>query len=85
MIKISHEVPLCLLEEAHLINDYQYCLPHLIDKYPKYKQFFLDYGRNGGFTIMDNGLIRFLNIYDKIEAWNLKDIYIFIKTQLLKN
>lgn len=56
MIKISHEVPLCLLEDSLEFNDYQYLLPHLIDKYPRYKEHFLNYGRNGGFIICDNGL-----------------------------
>jgi hypothetical protein len=56
MIKISHEVPLCLLEDSLEFNDYQYCLPKLLDQHPKYKEFFLNYGRNGGFIIMDNGL-----------------------------
>ena len=56
MIKISHEVPLCLLDDNLEWSDYQYCLPHLIDEYPQYKEHFVNYARNGGFVIMDNGL-----------------------------
>lgn len=56
MMKISHEVPLCMLEDSLDFNDYQYCLPHLIDEYPQYKEHFMNYARNGGFVIMDNGL-----------------------------
>ena len=31
MIKVSHEVPINLLEKSKLFNDYDYCLPHLLD------------------------------------------------------
>jgi hypothetical protein len=31
-IKISHEVPFCLLEQSREFNDYDYCLPHLMDE-----------------------------------------------------
>jgi len=40
-MKISHEVPLSLLEKSLMFNDYQYVLPHLIDKYNEYKLFML--------------------------------------------
>ncbi len=30
-VKISHEVPFCLLEKSREFNDYDYCLPHLMD------------------------------------------------------
>lgn len=55
-MKISHELPLSLMRFAYKWNDYDYCLPHLIDKYPDYKEFF-EYSRdNKRFIIMDNGL-----------------------------
>ena len=41
MIKVSHEVPLCLLNRSIEFNDYDYCLPHLLDQYEEYKDFFL--------------------------------------------
>ena len=31
-VKISHEVPFCLLSKSLEFNDYDYCLPHLLDK-----------------------------------------------------
>ncbi len=31
-IKISHEVPLAVLSVSKTFNDYDYCLPHLLDK-----------------------------------------------------
>jgi len=56
-MKISHEVSLGLLEESLKWNDYQYVLPHLIDKYPEYKKFMLNYREQpNSFIICDNGL-----------------------------
>jgi hypothetical protein len=56
MIKISHEVPLCLLEESLQFNDYDYCLPHLMDENEEYKQFFLKSKASGRHIMMDNSL-----------------------------
>lgn len=55
-MKASHELPLKLMKYAYKWNDYDYCLPHLIDQYPEYKSFF-EYSRvHRRFIIMDNGL-----------------------------
>jgi hypothetical protein len=35
-MKVSHEVPLCLLEESLQFNDMDYCLPHLLDQNEEY-------------------------------------------------
>jgi len=56
MIKISHELPLSLLEYSMDWNDYEYCLPHLLDKHADYRQYFLDSRERDRFIIMDNGL-----------------------------
>jgi hypothetical protein len=40
MVKVSHETPLCLLEDSRLFNDYDYCLPHLLDQEPGYQEYF---------------------------------------------
>ena len=55
-MKISHEVPLDLLETSLTFNDYDYLLPHFYLKYPKYKEFYLKSRDKGRFIIMDNGL-----------------------------
>lgn len=52
-IKISHEVPLSLMEQSKQFNDYDYCLIHLLDKYPQYREYFLA-NKGERFTIMDN-------------------------------
>lgn len=56
-MKISHEVPLCFLKQSLEWNDYQYVLPHLMDKYPQYKTHMLKYRQKpDSFIICDNGL-----------------------------
>jgi hypothetical protein len=55
-MKVSHEVPLCLLEQSLQFNDYDYCLPHLMDQYEEYKSFFLRSKENGRHIMMDNSL-----------------------------
>jgi len=56
MIKISHEVPISLFEHNINWSDYDYCLPVFMDKYPEYRQYFLDSRERDRFIIMDNSL-----------------------------
>lgn len=39
-MKISHESPISLLQNSLKYNDYDYCLVHLLDKHPEYRDFF---------------------------------------------
>lgn len=55
-MKISHEVPLCLLEKSLEFNNYQYALPHLLDQNKEYRDFFLKAKKDGVYIIMDNSL-----------------------------
>jgi hypothetical protein len=80
-MKISHEVPLSLLEKSLTFNDYQYVLPHLLDKYDEYKTFMLKYrDQENSFIIMDNGLFEGVSHTeeDLIEKINLIKPDIFI-------
>ena len=90
MIKISHELPLSLLPYSSDWNDYEYCLPHLLDKHADYRQFFLDTKERDRFIIMDNGLFEGVkhttqdllekidliepNIFIVPDEWNERDI-----------
>ena len=56
MIKVSHEVPRCLLEDSKQFNDYDYCLPHLLDEDEEYREFFYKSKEEGRYIIMDNSL-----------------------------
>ena len=64
MPKISHEVPRCLLTASPEFNDYDYCLPHLLDQDEEYKQYFIDARDNGRYVIMDNSLHELGKAYD---------------------
>jgi hypothetical protein len=55
-MKVSHELPLSLLQYAYEWNDYDYCLPHLLDQSQQYKLFFQKAKKDKRFIIMDNGL-----------------------------
>ena len=55
-MKVSHELPIDLMHYSYEWNDYDYCLPHLIDKYDRYRLFFQKAMLDQRFIIMDNGL-----------------------------
>ncbi len=55
-IEISHEVPIKLLEDSLEFNDYQYCLVHLLEKYPKYLKHFEKCRGLGIKILLDNSL-----------------------------
>jgi hypothetical protein len=63
-MKLSHEVPFCLLEESREFNDYDYCLPHLLDQNEEYKNFFYESKKMGRYIIMDNSLHELGEAYD---------------------
>lgn len=79
-MKISHEIPLCLLDKAYVINNYDYLLPHLTDKYSEYNDYFLQARKNGRFIIADNGLFENIthtkqDLIDKINKFK-PDIFL---------
>lgn len=55
-VKISHEVPFCLLEKSREFNDYDYMLPHLMDENEEYCNFFYESKKMGRYIVMDNSL-----------------------------
>ena len=63
-MKISHEVPLCLLEDSVKFNDYDYCLPHLLDEEPGYEAYFRQAKSQGRYIIMDNSLHELGEVYN---------------------
>ena len=63
-MKVSHEVPRCLLTAQYEFNDYLYCLPHLLDKDKEYQEFFLEAKYKGDYIIMDNSLHELGKAYD---------------------
>tara|TARA_R110000765_G_scaffold13299_1_gene40017 strand:+ start:51 stop:857 length:807 start_codon:yes stop_codon:yes gene_type:complete len=69
--KISHEVPRCLLTSSPEFNDYDYCLPHLLDQDKEYLQYFIDARDKGRYVIMDNSLHELGKAYnsDRLLHW----------------
>ena len=63
-MKVSHEVPRCLLTSSPDYNDYDYCLPHLLDIDEEYKQYFYEAKKSGRYVIMDNSLHELGQAYD---------------------
>lgn len=70
-MKISHEVPRCLLTASPDFNDYNYCLPHLLDKDEEYEAFFRSEKEKGRYCIMDNSLHELGEAYDynRLRYW----------------
>ena len=74
MVKVSHEVPMCLLEKSKEFNDYQYALVHLLEENDEYREHFLQckdekipiYLDNSlhemGYAIGGDTLIKWVNI-----------------------
>ena len=72
MIKVSHETPLCLLGDSEKFNDYDYCLPHLLDEEPGYEEYFRQAKAKGRYIIMDNSL------HELGEAYNTERLMYWI-------
>lgn len=79
-MKISHELPISLFQYSTEFNDFEYCLPIFMDKYPDYKQFFINSSEEGRFIIMDNSLFEGYHhtTIDLLEKINLIKPNIFI-------
>ena len=70
-MKISHEVPFCLLTKSREFNDYDYCLPHLMDENEEYRIFFLNSKNVARYIVMDNSLHELGEAYstDRLMYW----------------
>jgi hypothetical protein len=71
-MKVSHEVPIAYLEASNWFNDYDYCLPHLLDLYPDYEKYFREAKQKGRYIIMDNSL------HELGEAYNTKRLIYWV-------
>tara|TARA_Y100000034_G_scaffold115404_1_gene152505 strand:- start:38 stop:841 length:804 start_codon:yes stop_codon:yes gene_type:complete len=71
MFKVSHELPINMLDKSFEINDYEYCLPHLLDQNEKYRRHFEDAKESGSYIIMDNSLHELGKAYktDRLLHW----------------
>jgi len=64
MFKISHEVPIDLLEDSRSFNCYDYCLVHLLETHPKYYQFYKDSLLMGREVILDTSVFELGESFD---------------------
>ena len=71
MVKVSHELPINLLHKSFDWNDYEYCLPHLLDQNREYLDHFLRAKQPGSYIIMDNSLHELGKAYaeDRLRHW----------------
>ena len=69
-MKVSHEVPIPYLKESRAFNDYDYCLPHLLDESKEYHSYFQQSKEMGRYVIMDNSLHELGKPYDSERLWH---------------
>jgi len=64
-MKVSHETPISLLDYSRDYNDFDYCLVHLLDKHPDYKEFYKTarpiYNRE---VLLDNSIFELGKAFD---------------------
>lgn len=88
MIRIAHESPLDIMAKIRVRTDYDYCLVHLLDKYPEYLDFFRHSLRHGREVILDNSIFELGESFDMYQfaAWvsDLKPTY-YIVPDVLEN
>lgn len=63
-MKVSHEVPVCLLEKSREFNDYDYCLVHLLETNEEYKEYYIRSSREGRMIILDNSVFELGEAFD---------------------
>lgn len=75
MIKISHEVPISLLNNSRSFNDYDYCLCHLYndEKRPEYKMFYDESVSKNRHVILDNSIYELGKTFDPDEYAKIVD------------
>lgn len=61
---ISHESPLCLLEQSRSYNDYCYALVHLFDRYPTYYNFFVESIKLNREVLLDNSIFELKKAFE---------------------
>lgn len=73
-MKISHESPICLLNQSREYNDYDYALVHLFEEIPEYYEFFVESLKRGRHVLLDNSIFELGTSFDpdKYIEWILK-------------
>jgi len=73
---VNHEVPRCLLKVSPEFNEYDFCLPHLLDQDKDYLSYFKWAKEQGRYIVMDNSLHELKDIngghgynHDRLRYW----------------
>jgi len=74
-MKVSHEVPTPYLKESRGFNDYDYCLPHLLDESKEYREYFQRSKEMHRYIIMDNSLHELGEPYEAGRLWHWMNFY----------
>ena len=62
---VSHESPIELFEDSLNYNDYQYCLVHLMEESPEYRDWFLNVNKRfGADVLLDNSIFELGEAFD---------------------
>jgi hypothetical protein len=65
LIKVSHECPISILDRSHEFSDFDYCLVHLLDRYPMYHEYYKNarkiYNRE---VLLDNSIFELGHAFD---------------------
>jgi len=68
-IRIAHEAPMSIFDKVQQLTDYDYCLVHLMDELPEYKELFFKAKEQGREIILDN------SIFELGKSFNNKKYY----------
>jgi len=63
-MRISHEVPLDMLNTSQVFNDFDYALVHLFEDFPAYFKYYKDAVENGRMVYLDNSLYELGESFD---------------------
>lgn len=61
---ISHESPICLMPDSLIYNDYDYCLVHLMEQEPEYRNFFINSSKSGRRILLDTSIFELGEAFD---------------------
>lgn len=68
MIQVSHESPICMLQQSKLYNDYDYALVHLFDTHEEYYKYFKDSVTQGERKVyLDNSIFELGKSFDPVQ------------------
>ena len=87
-IQVSHESPLCLLDQSREYNDYCYALVHLFERYPQYYSHFRSSVLANRQVLLDNSIFELGTAFDSksfVEWINMLEPTYYIVPDVLED